>query len=117
MRLFNVVTVYSNGEYVPACREIIVLKETPTAYCVEATLASGHRSRISKMCLEMEQEVATTQLEAWNNYIRRAKQILLGMGRDMTASINNVNHAILERSFLLNMGEQDEQDVKIGGTA
>lgn len=110
MRLFKVVVVYCNGNYVPECKEIIIIKETPATYLVEATLASDHRSRINKM----DQEVATTELEAWDLYLRRARQLLLRMGRDLADGSNNVNHAILERAYLINM--QSDQDVKIGGT-
>lgn len=110
MSLFNVVTVYCNKNYVPECKEIVVIKEMPSTYLVEANLASGHRSRISKD----DQQISLTEIEAWDKYIRRAKQILMTMGADMTASINNVNHAILERAYLIN--QQEEWNVKIGGT-
>lgn len=109
MRLFKVSTVYCNGDYIPACQEIIVIKETPTAYLVYATLASDHRSRISK---ELDgSDIGVTELEAWTKYIQKARRLLMAMGRDMTACINNVNHAILERAYLIEI-----QGVKIGGT-
>ena len=112
MRLFKAVQIYGplgdgKSGYLPAVREIIVIKETTRQYLVEANLASGHRSRISKDDLT----VAVTEVEAWDKYISRAKRVLASMKIEYACQCASIAHALDMRGVAVS-----NEPVKIGGS-
>lgn len=111
MRLFKAVSVYVHlgdhkSEYLPEVKEIIVIKETPKQYLVEANLASGYSSRISKD----DRSISFTPVEAWDKYIDRAKKVAANMRVEYNVQMECITYAERQRR------EVTMNNVKIGGT-
>lgn len=100
VRLFRVVQVYVHtgllGEtkYLPAVKEVTIIKETPKTYLVQSDLASSWHSVIQK---GNSREYSFTATEAWDKYIHQASALLTSIRTQQNQTSDMIAYAREER--------------------
>lgn len=108
-RIYSV-QLYGVSNPLPKLYSAPVIKETEKTYLCEPYTATSYRSRVPK-----DEQPALSAIEAWQQYIQKAKRVLQAMRYSMDQQTVALDVAYSELNGL-RMALYADDAVKIGGT-